>query len=319
VKLQNSFTVPAPVERAWEVLLDLERVAPCLPGAELDGGDGREFQGRMAIKIGPVTSRYAGTVRIEQADAEARRAVMRASARDARGAGTAAATIATVMHPVAEGTRVEVETEIQISGPAAQFGRGVMQEVSSKLMGRFAECLAAEMALEPGATFEGSRAGAARSAGVEEQDGAWSAERGAQWAAAPAERAPTQLGGYDETPVGRLPTGPAGDAALAAVEAARAERERPPRTRPSDDVLDLGEISRGAVLKRLVPVAALVVAAIAGALVWRARRQVTPPPGLRRLSPARAGRRPWSGRRPWPARGRRRNGGTWRRVGRALR
>jgi carbon monoxide dehydrogenase subunit G len=276
VKLQNSFTVPAPVERAWEVLLDLERVAPCLPGAQLDGGDGREYAGRMAIKIGPVTSRYAGTVRIEQADAEARRAVMRAQARDSRGAGTAAATIATEMHPVAEGTRVEVETDIQISGPAAQFGRGVMQEVSSKLMGRFAECLAAEMALEPGG---GDMNAAPAAASITEaptgSDGAWSAEHGAQWARAPGAQAPTQLGGYDDTPVGRLPTGPAGDAALAAVavEAATAPRDRPSRARPSEDVLDLGEISRGAVLKRLVPAAALVVAAIAGALVWRARRR----------------------------------------------
>ncbi len=281
MKLQNSFTVPTHVERAWEVLLDLERVAPCLPGAELDGGDGREFQGRMAIKIGPVTTRYTGTVRIEQADPDARRAVMRAQARDSRGAGTAAATIATEMHSTPEGTRVDVETEIQISGPAAQFGRGVMQEVSSKLMGRFAECLAAEMAVEPSAAEPGGAgaggAGAtgaegAHSAGFDAPDTAWSAERGAQWAAAPGARAPTQLGGYDDTPVGRLPTGPAGDSALAAVEDARAQRERPPRTRPSDDVLDLGEISRDAMLKRLLPATAVVIVAIAGALAWRARR-----------------------------------------------
>jgi carbon monoxide dehydrogenase subunit G len=278
VKLQNSFTVPAPVERAWEVLLDLERVAPCLPGAELDpgDGDGREYAGRMAIKIGPVTSRYAGTVRIEEADADGHRAVMRAQARDSRGAGTAAATIATEMHPTAEGTRVDVTTDIQISGPAAQFGRGVMQEVSSKLMGRFAECLAAEMAVGPAETGGGDVTTAPAAAGLTASggsDGAWSAARGGQWAAAPGAQAPTQPGGYDDTPVGRLPTGPAGDAALAAAQAASAAPARPPRARPSDDVLDLGEISRGAVLKRLVPAAALVGAAIAGALVWRAQRR----------------------------------------------
>ena len=294
MKLQNSFTVPAPVERAWEVLLDLERVAPCLPGAELDTGDGREFEGRMAIKIGPVVSRYAGTVRIEEADADAHRAVMRAQARDARGAGTAAATIATEMHPTAEGTRVDVETDIQISGPAAQFGRGVMQEVSSKLMGRFADCLAAEMAAEPagpGATAARASGPAGSGAGTlsaGSPDAAWSAERAAQWAAAPGERAPTRLGGYDETPVGRLPTGPAGDAALAAVAAAPAGEQRPPRARPSDDVLDLGEISRAAVLKRLVPVATVVAAAIGAALVWRAHRRRSPSePQARRRRPGR--------------------------------
>jgi carbon monoxide dehydrogenase subunit G len=283
VKLQNSFTVPAPVERAWEVLLDLERVAPCLPGAELDAGDGREYEGRMAVKIGPVISRYAGTVRIEAADADARRAVMRAQARDSRGGGTAAATIATEMHPTAEGTRVDVRTEIQISGPAAQFGRGVMQEVSAKLMGRFAECLAAEMAAEPGgveaagARAEGGiGAEAAGPTGVVSANGpagAWSAERGAQWTAAPGARAPTHLGGYDDTPIGRLPTGPAGDAALASAAAASPARARPARERPSDDVLDLGEISRGAVLRRLVPAVALVAAVTAGAVAWRGRRR----------------------------------------------
>jgi carbon monoxide dehydrogenase subunit G len=284
------------VERAWEVLLDLERVAPCLPGAELDAGDGREFEGRMAVKIGPVTSRYAGTVRIEHADAGARRAVMRAQARDSRGAGTAAATISTQMHPTAEGTRVDVETDIQISGPAAQFGRGVMQEVSSKLMGRFAECLAAEMAAGstgpqaadattagasgPGASAPGA-AGPTAAATPSARDVAWSAERGAQWAATPGAWAPTDLGGYDDTPVGRLPTGPAGDAALAAAQAASPTRARPPRARPSDAVLDLGELSRGALLKRLVPAAALVAAAIAGTLAWRARRRG---PAWRRLA-----------------------------------
>ena len=100
MKLHNEFTVPVPVERAWDVLLDLERVAPCLPGAELYGSHGSEYRGQMTIKLGPVRSRYEGTVRIEQADAEARRAVMRAQARDDRGGGTAAATISTEMRSV---------------------------------------------------------------------------------------------------------------------------------------------------------------------------------------------------------------------------
>src|SRR5215218_5290237 len=137
MRLENAFTVPAPVERAWAALLDVERVAPCLPGAALDDGDGTEFSGTMTIKLGPVTSRYRGTVRIEEADAEARRAVLRAQGRDARGNGTAAATITTRLEPIAEGTRVRVETDLAVSGPAAQFGRGVMQDVSGKLMGEF--------------------------------------------------------------------------------------------------------------------------------------------------------------------------------------
>ena len=145
MKLQNEFTVPAPVERAWEFMLDVERVAPCLPGAAIEASGGDEHAGTMAIKIGPITSRYRGTVRVLEADEAGRRAVMRAQAKDERGQGTAAATITSTLEEVAGGTRVRVETEMQVSGPAAQFGRGVMQDVSAKLMRRFAECLADEI------------------------------------------------------------------------------------------------------------------------------------------------------------------------------
>ena len=106
----------------------------------------------MTIKIGPITARYKGTVKIEEADEQARRAVMRAQARDSRGQGTAAATITSTMEEVEGGTRVHVETDMRVTGPAAQFGRGVMQDVSAKLMGRFADCLAEEIAAgEPAA------------------------------------------------------------------------------------------------------------------------------------------------------------------------
>jgi carbon monoxide dehydrogenase subunit G len=150
MRLENEFTVPARIERAWEILLDLERVAPCLPGAAIDGSDGDVHSGTMTIKLGPITSRYAGTVRIEEADEQARRSVMRAEAKDARGQGTAAATITSTMEEVAEGTRIRVETELRVTGPAAQFGRGIMQDVSGKLMSRFAECLAGKMAAPDG-------------------------------------------------------------------------------------------------------------------------------------------------------------------------
>jgi uncharacterized protein len=151
MKLQNEFTVPAPVEHAWEVLLDVERVAPCLPGAAIEGSEGDEYTGTMKIKVGPITASYKGVVKIEEADEAARRAVMRAQARDSRGQGSAAATITSTMEEVEGGTRVHVETDMRVTGPAAQFGRGVMQDVSAKLMGRFADCLAEEMAGAPAA------------------------------------------------------------------------------------------------------------------------------------------------------------------------
>lgn len=149
MKLENEFTVPAPIEQAWEVLLDVERVAPCLPGAAIEPSDDGEHKGTMTLKIGPITSRYRGTVRIEEADEAARRAVMRAQAKDARGQGTASATITSTMESADDGTHVRVETDMRVTGPAAQFGRGVMQDVSAKLMGQFADCLAKEMGREP--------------------------------------------------------------------------------------------------------------------------------------------------------------------------
>jgi uncharacterized protein len=212
MKLENEFTVPAPLEQAWQVLLDVERVAPCLPGAAIEGTDGDAHKGTMTIKIGPIKTQYSGTVRIEEADESARRAVMRAQARDSRGQGTAAATITSTMEEVEDGTRVHVETDLRVTGPAAQFGRGVMQDVSAKLMGRFADCLAEEMA---GAAATGVASGGADSARPEP------------------------------------PPGPAGDSAEAAARA--------PEPRRTEDVLDLGAASRGALLKRVGPVAAGLV------------------------------------------------------------
>src|SRR5918999_404675 len=156
MKLEHDFTVQAPPEQAWSVLLDMERVAPCLPGAALDGGDGTEFAGSMTIKLGPVTSRYRGTLRIEEADSAALRAVLRAEGRDAAGAGGAAATITTRLEPTGGATRVHVETDLAISGPAARFGRGVMQDVSGRLMREFADCLAGELGGAAAAVAVGS-------------------------------------------------------------------------------------------------------------------------------------------------------------------
>src|SRR3954467_10359831 len=155
MKLENEITVPAPIDEAWAVLLDVERVAPCLPGAAVEpGGDEGEYSGTMTVKIGPITARYAGTVKIQEADEAARRAVMRAQAKDARGQGTAAATITSSMEEAADGTRVKVVTDMRITGPAPQFGRGVMQDVSAKLMAQFADCLAEEMSSKPAAPAE---------------------------------------------------------------------------------------------------------------------------------------------------------------------
>src|SRR5215210_4991168 len=141
MKLENEFTVDVPVEEVWNVLLDLERVTPCLPGAALTEESGDEYKGEMKVRLGPVTQNYNGTVKIEEADESAHRAVIKADGKDARGQGTASATITSTLHEEDGSTRVNVETDMQITGRAAQFGRGVQQEVAEKLLTQFAECL----------------------------------------------------------------------------------------------------------------------------------------------------------------------------------
>ncbi len=147
MKLENEFTVDVPVDEAWNVLLDLERVTPCLPGAALTEQSGDEYRGTMKVRLGPVSQEYQGAVRFEETDEEARRAVLKADGKDARGQGTASATITSTLHEEngGESTRVRVETDMQLTGRAAQFGRGVQQDVAEKLLGQFAECLEREI------------------------------------------------------------------------------------------------------------------------------------------------------------------------------
>jgi uncharacterized protein len=146
MKLENEFTVSASMEEAWKAMNDLERVTPCLPGAQLTEQVGDEYKGEMSVKMGPVTAKYNGTVKIEEADESEHRAVIRAEGKDARGQGTASATITSTLQDEGNGsTKVHVDTDMQLTGRAAQFGRGVQQDVAAKLLNRFAECLENEI------------------------------------------------------------------------------------------------------------------------------------------------------------------------------
>src|SRR5919199_586601 len=137
MKIENEFVVDAPVQQAWDAMLDLERIAPCLPGASIDEAADQEYQGTMAIKLGPISARYRGTVSIEQADEENHRAVMKANGQETRGQGSASATITSTLYEENGSTRVHVETDMQVAGRVAQFGRGIMQDVAEELMDRF--------------------------------------------------------------------------------------------------------------------------------------------------------------------------------------
>ena len=147
--LNNSFEVAADRATAWRVLNDVERIAPCLPGAQLEEIDGDEYKGNVKVKVGPVTAQYKGKATfIEQNEAEGK-VVIKGDGRDSRGAGNASALITATLHEIdADNTRVDVYSDLSITGKAAQFGRGVMAEVSAKLMGQFAENLQEVLAQE---------------------------------------------------------------------------------------------------------------------------------------------------------------------------
>jgi len=141
VELINEFEVDAPLDVVWSVLTDVERIAPCLPGAQLQEVEGDEYRGVVKVKVGPITAQYKGAASFVEKDDAGYRAVLRAEGRDTRGTGNAAADITAEMAPTATGTLVTVTTDLKVTGKVAQFGRGVMADVSKKLMGQFADNL----------------------------------------------------------------------------------------------------------------------------------------------------------------------------------
>ncbi|MGI8433654.1 MAG: SRPBCC family protein [Nocardioidaceae bacterium] len=146
MELSHQFTVPTSIDAAWEAFNDLERIAPCFPGASLTSFDGDTFEGICKVKLGPVSLQYAGTGRFLERDESAHRAVIEARGKDKRGNGTASATItAQLTSEAAESTGVVVSTDLNITGRPAQFGRGVMQDVSDRLLAQFSSCLETEL------------------------------------------------------------------------------------------------------------------------------------------------------------------------------
>jgi uncharacterized protein len=272
MKINNEFTVGVPIQEAWGIMLDLERVAPCLPGAAIQEstGDG-EYQGTMKVKIGPITANYKGTVKVEEADSENRRAVMKATGRDARGQGTASATIVSTLRQESDDrTRVEVETDMRLTGRAAQFGRGIAQDVATKMLGQFAECLEREISGEPAAEAAPSAPPEGDGAASRDESSAAtvggiggtagriiSSEDPSVVASGPVEGAVVSEGAPSGAP----------EAAASAESPPQQERQAPPS---EPEAFDLGAASQEAVLKRVAPVlAGLGLLAI---LIWLIRR-----------------------------------------------
>ena len=146
MKIANEFTVSAPIEKAWDVLTDLEQVIPLMPGAQMTGRDGDDVSGKVKVKVGPVTSEFAGKVRFVEQNRDEHRAVIDAKGKEARGTGNAAATVTAQLHEAGDHTRVTVDTDLKIVGKLAQFGSGMLQQVSEKLLGQFVESLEAKLA-----------------------------------------------------------------------------------------------------------------------------------------------------------------------------
>jgi carbon monoxide dehydrogenase subunit G len=259
MELTNDFRVSAPPPEAWKVLTDLERIAPMLPGAQLQEVEGEEYRGVVKVKVGPITAQYKGTATFQERDESAGRVVLRASGRDTRGQGNASATITASLAPDGEGTRVSVVTDLTVTGKVAQFGRGVLADVSAKLIGQFVDALEAD--LQGGGEPAGSAADAPRadtSAG----------------AASPAAVAEASAMGADATaPVPTSPESPeragSGGAASSSQQPAGVRRIESPEPQP----VDLLDAAGGSVARRLIPVlGGIAVLAVAWAW-WRGRRR----------------------------------------------
>jgi carbon monoxide dehydrogenase subunit G len=150
VRIENSFEVPAPPEQAWALLMDVPRVIPCMPGAKLDEAvDDANWKATMAVKLGPISLSFKTDVKREETDEARRKAKLSAKAREARGRGNASATIESSLTPQNGGTRVDIVTELQLAGAVAQYGRGLVQDVSAQLVTQFADCLKAQLTASP--------------------------------------------------------------------------------------------------------------------------------------------------------------------------
>ena len=293
MEMDHSFTVPVPPDQAWDVLLDVERIAPCMPGATVDEVDGDVVNGRIKVKVGPVSLTYKGTAKFTERNSDAHVVVLEASGKETRGAGTASANVRASMVPDASGsgTEVTMHTTMNVTGRPAQFGRGVMVEVGSKLVEQFAQNLSKLIAGgSDGSGSDDSGSAGAGSAGAGSA-GARSAGAGsgaAADAAPAADASPASSGGSVDGASVVAPGAVNGTVNYAAPAAAATTTAPPPApaaaatttaTAPapaaaSDDSINLIKLVGPPILKRAVP--ALLAAAgltLLGRLIWRLTHQ----------------------------------------------
>ena len=276
MKINNEFTVGAPIQQAWDTMLNLERIAPCLPGAAIqDEKDEGEYDGTMKVKIGPITANYKGTVKFEEVDEENHRAVLQATGRDARGQGTASATIVSTLQEEGDGTKVSVETDMKLTGRAAQFGRGIAQDVATKMLDQFASCLEEEIT---GGPEEGAAAAAtAEPTGEENGSRDGSQQEVAPPAAAAGGTAGRVISSEDPAVMaggaveGAVVAGPGSSDAPTAGTEQPETHQAPRREREEQEAFDVGAASQEAILKRAKPL--LIGAGVLLILIWLLRRR----------------------------------------------
>jgi carbon monoxide dehydrogenase subunit G len=256
VKLEHSFTVPADLETVWQAVLDPERVAPCMPGASLAEVDGDAFKGQVKVKLGPISLLYKGSGEFLEKDETARKVVIKASGKDARGNGTASATVTLTLRAEGSSTAGSVDTDLAITGKPAQFGRGLISEVGGKILDTFATCLASKLAPETAPPQLSVVAEEPRPVVAEE---------------------PRLSVVGEEQRAEAIKTGKAaGKATATASKAARPEPagERPKLSaapEPESEPIDLLAYAGPSVLKRAAPVVAVVGAVLAFVILRRRR------------------------------------------------
>ncbi|MHA3702895.1 SRPBCC family protein [Jatrophihabitans sp. YIM 134969] len=261
MELEHSFTVPVGIDRAWEVLLDVETIAPCMPGAALDTVDGDAFTGTVKVKLGPIGLTYKGKASFVEKDETAHRAVIDAQGRDARGNGTANAKVTATLEADGDtATKVVVSTDLAITGKPAQFGRGVMVDVGNKLIGQFADCLAGKLSADEVP---------AEPAPAPEQAGP--AETSAPVAESTSTATSTATAGAAAAPTPTAATAPK-HAAAGATPAPAATGPRKVAPVAAAEPIDLMASAGPAVAKRVVPLVAGIVVAVVAFVLLRRRR-----------------------------------------------
>ncbi len=241
MQLENTFTIDAPIDKAWEALNTPQTIAPCFPGATLTEYEGNTFTGTVKVKLGPISLTYKGTGTYKERDDTAHRVVIDAKGRDARGNGTAEATVTGSMVGDGDSTKVTMVTDMKITGRPAQFGRGVISDVADKIIGQFASCVASK--LQP----EAAPAETAESSASEDSEPATTPMPAAVPAGGSSNGAAT---------AGASPSGPALSSTPAASASKPSPTVRPVGPMKSEiDAIDLLDHAGAPVVKRLIPVA----------------------------------------------------------------